>query len=82
MELENIEREYPFIWQRILEYIGTRPVYQITDLSGAFTWSDTEEKHSFWSHVYNGNIEEAKELCPHLFLIPSTNCIKNGLLTR
>ena len=41
--------------------------YEDFEIHEAFVWSDTEEKHAFWSFCEDGNWNKAKELQPDLF---------------
>ena len=41
--------------------------YEDFEIHEAFVWSDTEEKHAFWSFCEDGNWDKAKELQPDLF---------------
>jgi hypothetical protein len=74
MLIKDLKKDYPLVYQAALEnqYKQSRsrndkiPLLESVK-GGNFTWEHSSEGHDFWSHIYNEEFEEAKELCPHLF---------------
>jgi hypothetical protein len=68
MLIRDLEKEYPLVYKAALVNAVESGCEKGTDLVEAFVWSDTEEDHDFWYCIEHGRIEEAKKLCPELFV--------------
>lgn len=66
-------KQWPKIYKLCGEYwdnderSGQWGTEDISDLGDGFIWGDTPQGDDFWGALYDGDIEEAKSLQPHLF---------------
>lgn len=71
MLLADLKKDYPRIYERVVLQTNREP-YQLegpsADVNNCLIWNQTEEKDAFWHAVYYNRMNEAKEICPHLFL--------------
>ena len=70
MYLKQIKKEYPLIYERVVEQAGSRSQYLAdpqADVNNCLYWSSTTEGTEFWSAVQEEDWEKAQELQPDLF---------------
>ena len=90
MLLSELQEKYPLVFERLMNQTNfTIPqMYQIgldsIDVNGALAWNETQEGGKFWERVHRYDIEEAKRLCPDLFIPvgveePPYKIVTNGL---
>ena len=86
MYLNQLKEEYPLVYQRVEKQTHTpsRLTFILSDVNDTLSWSDTTEGSNFWSAVYFENWDEAKRLCPDLFIPveveePPYKIVTNGL---
>ena len=90
MLLSELKEKYPLVFERLVNqsFLSTTQISQIVldsiDVSGALTWDETQEGYKFWERVHRYDIEEAKRLCPDLFIPveveePPYKIVTNGL---
>jgi len=63
MLIEEVKKDYPLVYDRIIYYTNKD---EGTILS-SFGWASSAEGSAFWSAMNKRNITKAKELQPHLF---------------
>ena len=74
MLLSELQEKYPLVFERVMNqtYLSTTQISQrsldFIDVNNALTWSETQEGRNFWERVHGYDIEEAKRLCPDLFI--------------
>lgn len=90
MLLSELKEKYPLVFERVMDqtHLSTTQISQRSldsiDVNGALSWSDTQEGSKFWAKVHSYDIEEAKRLCPDLFIPveveePPYKIVTNGL---
>ena len=87
MLLSELQKKYPLVFERLAIQtkvnLSQRSLDSI-DVNNALTWSETQEGRDFWERVHRYDIEEAKRLCPDLFILveveePPYKIVTNGL---
>ena len=87
MLLSELQEKYPLVFERLAIQtkvnLSQRSLDSI-DVNNALTWSETQEGRDFWERVHRYDIEEAKRLCPDLFIPveveePLYKIVTNGL---
>ena len=87
MLLSELQEKYPLVFERLAIQtkvnLSQRSLDSI-DVNNALTWSQTQEGRNFWERVHRYDIEEAKRLCPDLFIPveveePPYKIVTNGL---
>ena len=87
MLLSELQEKYPLVFERLAiqthRNLSQRSLDSI-DVNYALTWSETQEGWNFWERVHEYDIEEAKRLCPDLFIPveveePPYKIVTNGL---
>ena len=80
MYISEIKQLYPKLYEEILQNSHT-PNGVYSNVNEAMTWSSTPQGSTFWSLVYEGNIEQAQRMYPELFVLEkdSVREIQNGL---
>ena len=87
MLLSELQEKYPLVFERLAIQtkvnLSQRSLDSI-DVNNALTWSETQEGRDFWERVHRYDIEEAKRLCPDLFIPveveePPYKIVTNGL---
>ena len=68
MLIKDLEKDYPLVYKTALYWAEGYDEGGDTDLLEAFPWSDTDQPPCFWSKINKGLFDEAKELCPELFV--------------
>ena len=74
MLLSELQEKYPLVFERVMNqtHLSTTQIFQRSldsiDVNNALTWSETQEGRNFWERVHRYDIEEAKRLCPDLFI--------------
>ena len=74
MLLSELQEKYPLVFERLMDQtdLSDTQISQIgldsIDVSQALAWSVTQEGWIFWRRVHRYDIEEAKRLCPDLFI--------------
>ena len=90
MLLSELQEKYPLVFERLVDQtdLSITQISQIgldsIDVNQALGWSTTQEGWNFWKRVHNYDIEEAKRLCPDLFISveveePPYKIVTNGL---
>ena len=90
MLLSELKEKYPLVFERLMNQtsFSTAQMSQIRldciDVNGALAWNETQEGRDFWESVHRYDIEEAKRLCPDLFISvvveePPYKIVTNGL---
>ena len=89
MLLSELKEKHPLVFERLMDQ--TDFITQISqigldsiDVNQALVWSETQEGSHFWRKVHMYDIEEAKRLCPDLFISveveePPYKIVTNGL---
>ena len=87
MLLSELQEKYPLVFERLAIQtkvnLSQRSLDSI-DVNNTLTWSETQEGRNFWERVHRYDIEEAKRLCPDLFIPveveePPYKIVTNGL---
>ena len=87
MLLSELQEKYPLVFERLAIQtkvnLSQRSLDSI-DVNNTLTWSETQEGRNFWARVHRYDIEEAKRLCPDLFISvgveePPYKIVTNGL---
>lgn len=87
MLLSELKEKYPLVFERLVMQtrlnFSERSLDSI-DVISALSWSETKEGGKFWERVHRYDIEEAKRLCPDLFIPeeveePPYKIVTNGL---
>ena len=87
MLLSELQEKYPLVFERLAMQtainLSQRSLDSI-DVDSALSWSETREGRNFWERVHRYDIEEAKRLCPDLFIPveveePPYKIVTNGL---
>ena len=70
MYLNRLEEKYPLVYQRVKEQTHTPSALTsvLADVNNTLIWGSTTEGIDFWSAVHYENWDEAKRLCPDLFI--------------
>ena len=74
MLLSELQEKYPLVFERLMDQtvMSITQISQIDldsiDVNQALSWSATQEGWNFWKRVHSYDIEEAKRLCPDLFI--------------
>ena len=87
MLLSELQEKYPLVFERLAiqtEVNLSQRSLDSIDVNNALTWSETQEGRYFWERVHRYDIEEAKRLCPDLFIPveveePPYKIVTNGL---
>ena len=90
MLLSELQEKYPLVFERLINqtFLSDTQISQINldsiDVNNALAWSETQEGSKFWERVHRYDIEEAKRLCPDLFIPveveePPYKIVTNGL---
>lgn len=90
MLLSELQEKYPLVFERLVDQANlsdtqiSRISLDSISVNQALTWSATQEGWNFWKRVHNYDIEEAKRLCPDLFISveveePPYKIVTNGL---
>ena len=86
MYLNQLKEEYPLVYQRIEKQTRTPSALTsiLADVNNVLIWGNTTEGIDFWSAVHYENWDEAKRLCPDLFIPvgveePPYKIVTNGL---
>ena len=87
MLLSELQEKYPLVFERLAiqtEVNLSQRSLDSIDVNNALTWSETQEGRDFWERVHRYDIEEAKRLCPDLFIPveveePPYKIVTNGL---
>ena len=69
MYLNQLEEEYPLVYQRVKEQTHTPSILtnMSADVNSALNWGSTTEGSDFWHAVYYKDWDAAKKLQPSLF---------------
>ena len=68
MYVSEIKKEYPLVYERIVEQTGGKCLSNAKlSVITAFDWVYTTEGSVFWSTINRRDWSRAKELQPHLF---------------
>ena len=69
MYLNQLEEEYPLVYQRVKEQTHTPSVLTsiLSNVDNALVWGSTTEGSNFWRAVHYEDWDLAKELEPSLF---------------
>ena len=71
MLLSELQEKYPLVFERLAiqtEVNLFQRSLDSIDVNNTLTWSETQEGRDFWERVHRYDIEEAKRLCPDLFI--------------
>ena len=90
MLLSELKEKYPLVFERLMKqtHLSTTQISQRSlgsiDVNNALDWSETQEGRNFWERVHRYDIEQAKRLCPDLFIPvgveePPYKIVTNGL---
>ena len=87
MLLSELQEKYPLVFERLAIQtkvnLSQRSLDSI-DVNSALSWTEAQEGYEFWKRVHRYDIEEAKRLCPDLFISvgveePPYKIVTNGL---
>ena len=71
MLLSELQEKYPLVFKRLAiqtEVNLSQKSLDSIDVNNALSWRETQEGRDFWERVHRYDIEEAKRLCPDLFI--------------